>query len=169
MGDIIGRKGTLFTGAFVFTIGGVVQTFTTGFYVMIIGRVISGFGVGLLSWVTLRSTLYFVLTFWFPSTIVPIYQSEISPPNHVCIRLARSKHALNPRSERRSCLHGVHRQHRRLCYFSRKPVFRAPSFCAHLVAPSGLTIFARSSTLIFLGGYPSLFNASLEPSLQLVA
>ncbi|KAI9461812.1 general substrate transporter [Boletus coccyginus] len=64
VGDIIGRKGTLFTGAFVFTIGGVVQTFTTGFYVMIIGRVISGFGVGLLS------------------TIVPIYQSEISPPNH---------------------------------------------------------------------------------------
>ncbi|KAG6381081.1 general substrate transporter [Boletus reticuloceps] len=64
VGDIIGRKGTLFVGAFVFTIGGAVQTFTTGFYVMIIGRVISGFGVGLLS------------------TIVPIYQSEISPPNH---------------------------------------------------------------------------------------
>lgn len=49
VGDIIGRKGTLFVGAFVFTIGGAVQTFTTGFYVMIIGRVISGFGVGLLS------------------------------------------------------------------------------------------------------------------------
>ncbi|KAF8414704.1 general substrate transporter [Boletus edulis BED1] len=64
VGDIIGRKGTLFVGALVFTIGGAVQTFTTGFYVMIIGRVISGFGVGLLS------------------TIVPIYQSEISPPNH---------------------------------------------------------------------------------------
>ncbi|KAG1757688.1 general substrate transporter [Suillus lakei] len=64
VGDIIGRKGTLFTGAIVFTIGGAVQTFTTGFYVMIVGRVISGCGVGLLS------------------TIVPIYQSEISPPNH---------------------------------------------------------------------------------------
>lgn len=49
VGDVIGRKGTLFVGAFVFTIGGAVQTFTTGFYVMIIGRVISGFGVGLLS------------------------------------------------------------------------------------------------------------------------
>ncbi|KAG6329939.1 hypothetical protein ID866_9149 [Astraeus odoratus] len=64
VGDIIGRKGTLFVGALVFTIGGAIQTFTTGFYSMIVGRVISGFGVGLLS------------------TIVPIYQSEISPPNH---------------------------------------------------------------------------------------
>ncbi|KAF8881183.1 general substrate transporter [Mucidula mucida] len=64
IGDIIGRKGTLFIGALVFTVGGAVQTFTTGFAVMVIGRFISGFGVGLLS------------------TIVPIYQSEISPPNH---------------------------------------------------------------------------------------
>ncbi|KAF9455027.1 general substrate transporter [Macrolepiota fuliginosa MF-IS2] len=64
VGDIIGRKGTLLTGAVVFTIGGVIQTFTTGFWSMIVGRVVSGFGVGLLS------------------TIVPIYQSEISPPNH---------------------------------------------------------------------------------------
>ncbi|KAF4605108.1 hypothetical protein EYR40_003891 [Pleurotus pulmonarius] len=64
VGDIIGRKGTLFIGALVFTLGGAIQTFTLGFWTMIIGRVISGFGVGLLS------------------TIVPIYQSEISPPNH---------------------------------------------------------------------------------------
>ncbi|PFH54773.1 hypothetical protein AMATHDRAFT_72540 [Amanita thiersii Skay4041] len=64
VGDIIGRRGTLFTGAFIFTIGGAIQTFTVGFWSMIIGRFVSGFGVGLLS------------------TIVPIYQSEISPPNH---------------------------------------------------------------------------------------
>ncbi|KAG7445625.1 general substrate transporter [Guyanagaster necrorhizus] len=64
VGDIIGRKGTLFIGALVFTLGGAVQTFTTGFAVMVVGRIFSGFGVGLLS------------------TIVPIYQSEISPPNH---------------------------------------------------------------------------------------
>jgi len=64
VGDGIGRKGTLFIGALVFTVGGVVQTFTLGFWSMVIGRVISGFGVGLLS------------------TIVPIYQSEISPPSH---------------------------------------------------------------------------------------
>ncbi|KAA1468280.1 general substrate transporter [Dentipellis sp. KUC8613] len=64
VGDIIGRRGTLFIGAVVFGIGGAIQTFTTGFAVMVVGRVISGFGVGLLS------------------TIVPIYQSEISPPNH---------------------------------------------------------------------------------------
>ncbi|TFK36820.1 general substrate transporter [Crucibulum laeve] len=64
VGDIIGRKGTLFVGAVIFTIGGAIQTFTVGFWTMVIGRVVSGFGVGLLS------------------TIVPIYQSEISPPNH---------------------------------------------------------------------------------------
>ncbi|KIM75368.1 hypothetical protein PILCRDRAFT_78995 [Piloderma croceum F 1598] len=64
VGDIIGRKGTLFIGAIVFTIGGAIQTFTNGFTVMAVGRIVSGFGVGLLS------------------TIVPIYQSEISPPNH---------------------------------------------------------------------------------------
>ncbi|PPQ62985.1 hypothetical protein CVT24_006091 [Panaeolus cyanescens] len=64
IGDKVGRKGTLFIGAVVFTIGGAVQTFTIGFWSMVVGRVISGFGVGLLS------------------TIVPIYQSEISPPNH---------------------------------------------------------------------------------------
>ncbi|KAF8233441.1 general substrate transporter [Tricholoma matsutake] len=64
VGDIIGRRGTLFIGGVIFTIGGAVQTFTTGYWVMIMGRIVSGFGVGLLS------------------TIVPIYQSEISPPNH---------------------------------------------------------------------------------------
>ncbi|KAG6911521.1 hypothetical protein DXG01_011823 [Tephrocybe rancida] len=64
VGDLIGRKGTLFVGAVVFTIGGAIQTFTSGFWTMFAGRFVSGFGVGLLS------------------TIVPIYQSEISPPNH---------------------------------------------------------------------------------------
>lgn len=51
VGDVIGRKGTLFIGAVVFTVGGVIQTFTLGFWSMVIGRVVSGFGVGLLSYV----------------------------------------------------------------------------------------------------------------------
>lgn len=49
VGDTVGRKGTLFIGAVVFTVGGAIQTFTNGFASMIIGRVASGFGVGLLS------------------------------------------------------------------------------------------------------------------------
>lgn len=49
VGDIIGRKGTLFIGAIVFTLGGAVQSFTLGFWTMMVGRTISGFGVGLLS------------------------------------------------------------------------------------------------------------------------
>ncbi|KAF8812059.1 general substrate transporter [Phlegmacium glaucopus] len=64
IGDLVGRKWTLLGGAVIFTVGGLVQTFTVGIWTMILGRIISGFGVGLLS------------------TIVPIYQSEISPPNH---------------------------------------------------------------------------------------
>ncbi|EKM61224.1 uncharacterized protein PHACADRAFT_247698 [Phanerochaete carnosa HHB-10118-sp] len=64
IGDSLGRRGTLFVGAIVFALGGAIQTLTPGFWVMVVGRIIAGSGVGLLS------------------TIVPIYQSEISPPNH---------------------------------------------------------------------------------------
>jgi len=46
--DMIGWKGTLFIGAVVFTVGGILQTFTIGFWSMILRWVISGFGVGLL-------------------------------------------------------------------------------------------------------------------------
>lgn len=51
VGDLIGRKMTLFWGAVIFTVGGAIQTFTTGFYVMVLGRIVAGFGVGLLSYV----------------------------------------------------------------------------------------------------------------------
>jgi len=64
IGDIIGRRRTLLSGASVFVVGGAIQTFTTGYSILIVGRLVSGAGVGLLS------------------TIVPIYQSEISPPHH---------------------------------------------------------------------------------------
>ncbi|KAM0789900.1 hypothetical protein ACM66B_006742 [Microbotryomycetes sp. NB124-2] len=64
VGDIFGRKKTLFAGAFIFTIGGMFQSFTTGFKIMVFGRILSGFGVG------------------FLSMIVPVYQSEISPADH---------------------------------------------------------------------------------------
>lgn len=49
IGDIYGRRVTLFLGATIFTIGGALQTFTTGFTMMVFGRIISGFGVGFLS------------------------------------------------------------------------------------------------------------------------
>ncbi|KAK4048693.1 hypothetical protein OIV83_004663 [Microbotryomycetes sp. JL201] len=64
VGDIFGRRKTLFAGAFIFTIGGMFQSFTTGFKIMVFGRILSGFGVG------------------FLSMIVPVYQSEISPADH---------------------------------------------------------------------------------------
>ncbi|KAK9383292.1 general substrate transporter [Kockiozyma suomiensis] len=64
VGDIIGRRRTIFYGSIVFVIGGGFQTFSIGMNTMILGRIISGFGVGMLS------------------TIVPVYQSEISPADH---------------------------------------------------------------------------------------
>jgi MFS family permease len=51
VGDLLGRRGTLFSGAVVFVIGGAIQTFTPGIKVMVVGRLVSGFGVGLLSYV----------------------------------------------------------------------------------------------------------------------
>jgi len=56
LADNYGRRITLRFGAFIFTVGGAIQTFCTGFWTMVLGRVISGFGVGMLS------------------MIVPIYQ-----------------------------------------------------------------------------------------------
>ncbi|ODQ53214.1 general substrate transporter [Saitoella complicata NRRL Y-17804] len=64
VGDLIGRRRTISYGACVFTMGGLIQTMSSGMVSMIIGRFTAGIGVGLLS------------------TIVPIYQSEISPADH---------------------------------------------------------------------------------------
>lgn len=64
IGDMIGRRRTILYGSIVFFIGGVFQTFATGITPMLVGRVIAGLGVGALS------------------TIVPVYQSEISPPHN---------------------------------------------------------------------------------------
>ncbi|CAN8103639.1 unnamed protein product [Discula destructiva] len=64
IGDIIGRRRTILYGSIIFFIGGALQTLATGMPIMMLGRVIAGLGVGALS------------------TIVPVYQSEISPPHN---------------------------------------------------------------------------------------
>ena len=64
IGDLLGRRRTIFYGAVIFVVGGACQTFATGMPMMMLGRVLAGLGVGALS------------------TIVPIYQSEISPPHN---------------------------------------------------------------------------------------
>lgn len=64
IGDMIGRRKTILYGSIIFFIGGAFQTFATGMPMMIVGRIIAGLGVGALS------------------TIVPVYQSEISPPHN---------------------------------------------------------------------------------------
>ncbi|KAI0462614.1 hypothetical protein LJB42_004110 [Komagataella kurtzmanii] len=64
VGDIIGRRRTIRYGAFIFVVGGLLQTAASNLKVLIAGRIISGIGVGLLS------------------TIVPMYQAEISPSHN---------------------------------------------------------------------------------------
>ncbi|CZR53806.1 sugar transporter STL1 [Phialocephala subalpina] len=64
VGDMIGRRRTIFYGSGIFFVGGGLQTAATGMPMMLLGRIIAGVGVGMLS------------------TIVPVYQSEISPPHN---------------------------------------------------------------------------------------
>ncbi|KAI9831249.1 MAG: hypothetical protein M1819_005177 [Sarea resinae] len=64
IGDMIGRRKTIMYGSIIFFVGGVLQTLATGMPMMYVGRIIAGLGVGALS------------------TIVPVYQSEISPPHN---------------------------------------------------------------------------------------
>lgn len=64
LGEKWGRRRTIKYGSVVFVVGGIFQGFASKMAHLIIGRSISGLGVGLLS------------------TIVPIYQSEISPPHN---------------------------------------------------------------------------------------
>ena len=64
IGDMIGRRRTILYGSLVFFVGGAFQTFANGMPMMMFGRIVAGLGVGALS------------------TIVPVYQSEISPPHN---------------------------------------------------------------------------------------
>ena len=64
IGDIIGRRKTIFYGSCIFLVGGAMQTFAQNMAMMMGGRFLAGLGVGMLS------------------TIVPVYQSEISPPHN---------------------------------------------------------------------------------------
>lgn len=64
VGDIIGRRKTILYGSLIFIVGGALQSFANGMPMMMLGRIIAGVGVGMLS------------------TIVPVYQSEISPAHN---------------------------------------------------------------------------------------
>lgn len=64
VGDIIGRRKTILYGSMIFFVGGLLQTIANGMPMMMAGRLVAGVGVGMLS------------------TIVPVYQSEISPPHN---------------------------------------------------------------------------------------
>ena len=64
IGDYLGRRRTIMYGSMIFFVGGALQTTAGGMPMMLTGRIIAGLGVGALS------------------TIVPVYQSEISPPHN---------------------------------------------------------------------------------------
>jgi sugar porter (SP) family MFS transporter len=64
IGDMLGRRKTIMYGSLIFIVGGSLQTIANGMPMMMLGRIIAGVGVGILS------------------TIVPVYQSEISPAHN---------------------------------------------------------------------------------------
>jgi MFS family permease len=64
LGDKYGRRKTILFGSLIFIVGGALQTFANGMPMMMLGRITAGLGVGALS------------------TIVPVYQSEISPAHN---------------------------------------------------------------------------------------
>lgn len=63
VGDKIGRRRTIRWGSFIFVVGGLFQTFSPNIFILSFGRLISGIAIG------------------FLTTIIPCYQSEISPPD----------------------------------------------------------------------------------------
>lgn len=63
IGDKIGRRKTIRYGAFIFVVGGALQTGAVSILNLSIGRLIGGVAIG------------------FLTTIIPCYQSEISPPS----------------------------------------------------------------------------------------
>ncbi|EDK45198.1 hypothetical protein LELG_03377 [Lodderomyces elongisporus NRRL YB-4239] len=63
VGDLVGRKRTIRYGSFIFVIGAAIQAFAPNIFILSGGRFIGGVAIG------------------FLTTIVPIYQSEISPPS----------------------------------------------------------------------------------------
>ncbi|KAL7663235.1 Major facilitator superfamily (MFS) profile domain-containing protein [[Candida] zeylanoides] len=63
VGDSIGRRRTIRYGSAIFVVGGLVQTFSVNIVNLSVGRLISGVAIG------------------FLTTIIPCYQSEISPPD----------------------------------------------------------------------------------------
>ena len=64
VGDIIGRRRTIFYGSCIFFVGGALQTGATSMGMMMLGRIIAGLGFGVLP------------------PIVPVSHSEIPPPHN---------------------------------------------------------------------------------------
>ncbi|RLV95420.1 High-affinity glucose transporter [Spathaspora sp. JA1] len=64
VGDKTGRRKTIRYGSFIFIIGGIIQATSINIFNLSVGRFISGIAIG------------------FLTTIIPCYQSEISPPDH---------------------------------------------------------------------------------------
>ena len=63
VGDKIGRRRTIRLGSFIFVVGGIIQATSPNIIALGLGRLIGGIAIG------------------FLTTIIPCYQSEISPPS----------------------------------------------------------------------------------------
>lgn len=133
IGDVIGRRRTILYGSAVFFIGGGLQTFAVNMPMMMVGRIVAGLGVGALS------------------TIVPVYQSEISV----------QKTTIPCR-----CLYTDH-----FCSLPTTvenwPALNSRETLPDTLQVSGLTISAALLNQISHGACPCCANASWEPCSEL--
>jgi hypothetical protein len=135
IGDVIGRRRTILYGSVVFFVGGALQTFAISMPMMMVGRIVAGLGVGALS------------------TIVPVYQSEISVWKDLTLRFARTDnlwYSLHITVESWLALN------------SRETLPDMPPV-------SGWTTFAASSSRTSHGVCPCCASASWEPCSELGA
>lgn len=110
---------------------------------MIVGRVVSGWGVGLLSYVCVVDMFIVASKRLCFRTIVPIYQSEISPAEHVTSHLFIFSYQ---RSDslclaRRLSLHRIYRKHCGILIVRGMCVQPGCRLSAHIFKVDGLFLF----------------------------
>jgi MFS family permease len=139
IGDVIGRRRTILYGSAVFFVGGGLQTFANGMPMMMVGRIVAGLGVGALS------------------TIVPVYQSEISVRKQDFIL----RYTCKPSTD--------HLPYSLLTIAASWLALSSREILPDTLPASGWIISAAILNRIFHGACPCCASVSWEPCLELEA
>lgn len=97
LADRLGRRNTILLGSLIFTIGVAISTAANNVIALIAGRVINGLGNGCLAMMVRRPQRVDLRKLIADPIQVPLYQSEIAPPQYVRISPAMNAFLTNPR------------------------------------------------------------------------